>query len=149
MAPLSSQIHELSNHLSILPRPISLHVGSLIPRKNCQFLIDSFANYRFPGTLIILGNGSQLQDLIKKNIPNILFLGNVCNVQDYLHLSDIFVSTSRSEGLPNSVLEAGVSGLPMVLSNISPHAEISELVQHSSVHLYNNGSDFKELFYGF
>ena len=39
-------------------------------------------------------------------------------------MSDIFVSASLSEGLPNSVLEAGTAGLPMILSDIPQHREI-------------------------
>lgn len=38
--------------------------------------------------------------------------------------SDIYISSSKSEGLPNGVLEAMACGLPLLLSDIPQHMEI-------------------------
>jgi glycosyltransferase involved in cell wall biosynthesis len=54
----------------------------------------------------------------------IAFRGFVDNVREYLQASDFFISASLSEGLPNTVLEALASGLPVALSDIGPHREI-------------------------
>ena len=60
-----------------------------------------------------------------QRIPhNIIFLGNVNNVQHYLKACDAYVTTSKSEGLPNGVLEAMATGLPVVMSDIDQHQEI-------------------------
>jgi glycosyltransferase involved in cell wall biosynthesis len=44
--------------------------------------------------------------------------GQVRNVPDYLRCMDIFVLTSSSEGLPNSLVEAQFAGVPVVTTNV-------------------------------
>jgi glycosyltransferase involved in cell wall biosynthesis len=55
---------------------------------------------------------------------NIVFLGKKTNIVEYLKVADYFISASSSEGLPNSVLEAYMTGLPCILSDIPQHREI-------------------------
>lgn len=59
-----------------------------------------------------------------KDYPQIIFAGQVDNIQNYLSASDIYISSSKSEGLPNGVLEAMACGLPLLLSDIPQHMEI-------------------------
>ena len=75
---------------------------------------------------MLLGDGSDFDDLKKLygNISNIMMTGSVSNVNEYLQASDIYISSSKSEGLPNGVLEAMAVGLPVILSNIEQHKEI-------------------------
>ena len=105
--------------------------GPLIPRKNLLFLLNAFKQRSLTDEhLIILGDGplrSVYQDYAK-NLQNISFFGNKQNVWDYLRIADYFVSPSKSEGMPNAVLEALASGLPVLLSDIPSHQEI---VSHS------------------
>lgn len=113
--------------LKDLQKPIFISVGSLIPRKNMGFLIEAFAktDSSKSGSLVILGEGPQKGELLDKSSSNVRFFGNVNNVGDYLKNSDYFISTSLSEGLPNTVLEALSAGLPVILSDIESHQEIS------------------------
>lgn len=106
-----------------------ISVGSLIPRKNMKYLINvsnCLAELGFDFELTILGDGPQLHDLKSVSCQNVKFAGQVNNVNDYLIASDIFISSSLSEGLPNTVLEALACGLPVVLSDISSHREVAE-----------------------
>lgn len=109
-----------------LPRPIYISVGSLIPRKNMALLIDAFEKLpsNSKGSLVILGDGPLLDGLRKVASKNVHLVGNVANVPDYLAGADYFVSSSLSEGLPNTVLEALAMGLPCILSDIESHQEI-------------------------
>ena len=59
--------------------------------------------------------------------PRIDFRGSVSNVNYFLNACDAYISTSKSEGLPNGVLEAMATGLPVILSDIEQHKEIFEV----------------------
>src|SRR5699024_156477 len=74
---------------------------------------------------------------------NIIFLGNVNNVRDYLRYADYYISASKSEGLPNSVLEAASSNLEMILSDIPQHKEIFEEVEYKP--FYFEANNYREL----
>ncbi|MBR7889328.1 glycosyltransferase [Marinomonas sp. A79] len=110
--------------------PVFITVGSLIPRKNVQMLIQSFNQWKLEsgslGSLVVVGDGFEREKLESLAGKGVFFVGNVDNVSDYLASADYFVSASLSEGLPNTVLEALASGLPVLLSDILPHKEIYE-----------------------
>ncbi|MBY8308997.1 glycosyltransferase [Vibrio fluvialis] len=124
--------------------PVFITIGSLIPRKNMSYIISSFNSYSKSndGKLIVLGDGPLMNDLklLAKSNDSIKFLGNVNNVHHFLNESDVFISSSLSEGLPNTVLEALSSGLNCFLSNIPSHREIGDEF-NSSVHIFDIESD--------
>ena len=104
--------------------------GLLISRKNVDFLIDNFIKALNDKNciLLILGDGEEFLNLTNKykQFNNVIFKGNVDNVNEFLSASDICVSCSKSEGLPNSILEAMSCGNAVLLSNISQHLELLE-----------------------
>lgn len=59
-----------------------------------------------------------------EGVCNISFLGQVDSPLDYLAAADVYLSTSRWEGLPLAVLEAMSLGIPSVLSNVTGHVEL-------------------------
>ena len=84
--------------------------------------------------LMLIGTGENLdkvQKLAKENNldKNILFIGNVNNVNDYMQAMDVFVMPSRFEGLPIVGVEAQAVGLPCVFSDkISGETAITDHV---------------------
>ncbi|MBH1448447.1 glycosyltransferase family 1 protein [Stenotrophomonas maltophilia] len=59
-----------------------------------------------------------------EGVCNIRFLGQVDSPLDCLAAADVYLSTSRWEGLPLAVLEAMSLGIPSVLSNVTGHVEL-------------------------
>lgn len=123
----------LTHASRILEQPLKLiSVGSLIPRKNMNFILelsDLLNRDNIPHTLKILGDGPLRQELEARANSSVEFLGNVVEVREHLSQSDIFVSASYSEGLPNTVLEAISEGLSLLLSDIPPHREITKKME--------------------
>lgn len=108
---------------------IYVYSGNISPRKNQRFLLDVFRECLKQHDnifLLLLGDGQEFCELSEKygNNVNILFKGYVPDVSEYLAASDIYISTSKSEGMPNGVLEAMAAGLPVILSDIPQHKEI-------------------------
>ena len=121
--------NELRKKLSLPSNAfIFVYSGQMIERKNQEFLIEVFSEiFKNEDTvLLLLGDGAEYEKLASKyqNVSNIIFKGNVINVNEYLKSSDVYVSTSKSEGMPNGVLEAMATGLPVILSDIEQHKEI-------------------------
>ena len=104
---------------------VFIHVGRCVPVKNQKLLIGAFKDYIQWGgnaVLLILGDGfdSELgKELRSMAIPRIHFLGTRQNVYDYLACSDLFCISSLYEGMPISVIEAVLSGLPIVSTPVS------------------------------
>ena len=108
-----------------LDKEIFLFVGRLTPHKNPILVIESFekAN-RNNAILVLLGDGILKEKVFKMKNDKVFAMGKVNNVNEYLECADFFVSASLTEGLPLSVIEAGVSGKTLILSNIDQHYEI-------------------------
>lgn len=107
-----------------------ISVGRLSEQKNLVLLISSLAKLadaRYQ--LKIAGEGplrESLQQLANdKGISaHIEFLGNVSNVDELLYEADVFVMSSAWEGLPIAQIEATLSGLPVIVTNVGGCAEI-------------------------
>lgn len=97
-------------------------VGALIHVKGMDYLMEVAKNIlkrHKDWKWILLGEG-QMRPFLEEGIRNehledqLLLKGNVTNVGEYLQRAQIFVMTSRSEGLPMCMLEAKAYGLPCV-----------------------------------
>lgn len=123
---------EIREELNILEDDlVYIYTGQFIERKNIPFLLECFQE-KYQNSdkvkLLLLGNGPLLKDLKEKYASDkIIFKGEVKNVNYYLSASDVYVSTSKSEGLPNGVLESLATGVPVILSDIPQHKEVIEV----------------------
>lgn len=97
-------------------------VGRLHPVKGFDLLIQAFVQLApyFPDwDLVILGEGDEraaLQQQINEAelTDRIQLIGRVGNMADWYQQSDMYVLSSRTEGLSNTLLEAMAAGLPVV-----------------------------------
>lgn len=122
---------------------IAIYTGQFLDRKNQEFAIEGILSSEFKKDifLILLGNGKNLSTLKRKysGNSNVLFVGQVEDVERYLQAANFYVSTSKSEGMPNGVLEAMAVGLPLLLSNILQHQEVIEIDEEVGT-TYQEGS---------
>lgn len=77
----------------------------------------------------VLGEGRLLDDLklLVDNLglnSNVEFVGYTRNLEKYLSNSDIFVSLSKREGLPKSIMESMTYNLPSLLTDIRGHRDL-------------------------
>ena len=115
--------------------------------KNIDIVIKSIPKLNDKNiALTIIGDGtarSFLELEVNKRSLNgrVFFLGSIDRhlVYEELLKSDLYISSSSTEGLPVSVLEAMASGCPVILSDINPHVEIA-LKDTSSIYLSKLGS---------
>lgn len=101
-----------------------LAVGRLHAQKDLATLIDACAQLGPEYFLCMVGDGPERYALERRvrerNVAaRVRFVGAVSDVRPYYYAADVFVLTSRSEGMPNAVLEAMACGLPIVASHIS------------------------------
>jgi glycosyltransferase involved in cell wall biosynthesis len=108
-------------------------VGRLIPIKNSLSVLLAFQQSDDQSDhLLFIGEGHLRDSLLAKSRQMSLdgrvgFTGLIPRNQVYEHLSrvDLFISASRGEGLPISVLEAMACRCPVLLSDIPPHRELA------------------------
>ena len=115
-------------------RTIFVCAATFSALKNQGFLAECFAQGPAQGPLLLLlGDGETWAGLRETygNAQNVRMPGRVNNVREYLRAADYYVSASRSEGAPLSVLEAMAEGLPLLLSDIPQHREIVSLAEES------------------
>ena len=109
-----------------LDKEIWLSVGHLSERKDPMMIVRSFKkllDLNPHQVLVFIGSGPLEASLRTDESDSVRFLGRVDNPVAFLQASDYFISASKAEGLPNSVLEALATGLPVCLSDIGPHRE--------------------------
>lgn len=104
------------------------NVGRLSYQKNQELLIDIFSEIikkKSDSILWLVGDGEdrkKLENIIKKKgiEKNVRFWGNVDNVNELLFAMDVFVLTSRYEGLGIVLIEAQATGVPVVIPSCIP-----------------------------
>ena len=118
-------------------KPIVLFIGNLVAVKGIDILIDACARLlaeQISFTCYLIGQGplrSQLQRQIRDRglSEHVKLLGAKPHneLPDWYRAADVFVLPSRSEGLPNVLLEAAACGTPWVASDVGGIPEIAHL----------------------
>ncbi len=108
-----------------------LCVGRLIERKGHKDLLKAFAGLlktRPEDRLVLAGDGEYKRE-VEKEIKSLEIggsvdlLGTVKNVGELLSQSDFFVFPSYFEGLPGALIEAMLSKIPIICSDIPENKE--------------------------
>ena len=130
-SPKQSIRNSKRNELGLSDEDIMvISVGDLVDRKNYKVSIESIArtknrNLRY----YICGEGPQRKVLEKKVnslgiSKQVYFLGYRSDIRELLQAADIYLFSSRQEGLPRSLMEAMACGLPCVVSNIRGNTDL-------------------------
>jgi len=106
-------------------RPLVVSIGALDTEKDVGTTIDGVE--RVGGAeLLVVGDGPERPALERHAGPNVRFLGVVRDPRPVYAAADVLVSTSRSEGLPGVLIEAGLSGVPVVATDVGYVRDIVE-----------------------
>lgn len=108
-------------------------VGNIYPVKGYLYLIQAAGKVikRIPDiTFLIIGKKTPYFDELKKIVDDlgindhIKFLGFRSDIPELLALFDIYVSSSLSEGLSLSILQAMAAGKPVIATDVGGNQEI-------------------------
>ena len=110
--------------------------------KNHEFLLDVFSNIKKRqknAKLLLVGDGDLRQVIINKIMKlhledSVILTGFVNDPQKYYKLMNVYIFPSLHEGLPLTLIEAQMSGLPIVMSDsITDEVIISNNVKRLSL----------------
>jgi len=114
-----------------------VYVGRLAPVKNHALLLNAFcaAHLSRPNLqLWMVGDGSEREAL--ENLATSLgiagqvtFFGQQLDVAPFFSAADAFIMSSKSEGLPISLLQSFSLGLPAIVTNVGGMAEVVRLAK--------------------
>lgn len=110
--------------------PLVMFVGRLAPPKDLMTLLAAFERISI-GNLILVGDGP-LRSRIEQSVEErglssrVSLLGERTDIPECLAASDVFVLPSRWEGLPITIIEAMMAGLPVVATHVGGVAELVE-----------------------
>jgi len=107
-------------------RTVAVFAGRLAPVKGIDTLLEAWSavSPRFPGCLLLILGEGPMRDFLKEKASrlgiagSVLFPGRVDGIERYYRASDLFVLSSKVEGLPNALLEAMATGLPVVATRV-------------------------------
>ncbi|RHV70466.1 MULTISPECIES: glycosyltransferase family 4 protein [Clostridia] len=101
--------------------------GRLTADKGVNELLEAFLNIEknYPYVKLLMLGGMDNHESLNQSVfeqakksKNIVFTGNVPNVEEYYAASDVFVAPSYREGFGLVVIEAESMGLPAIVSNV-------------------------------
>lgn len=138
-------INKIKEELAIKENEIVVSfIGRLVEEKGILDLLESYSKIKFPNVkFIIMGDlpkserdlsAINLINKFKEN-PNIIFTGQIKNINEFLYISDIFCLPSYREGMPRSIIEAMAMKNAVIATNIRGARE--EVVEDETGYLVN------------
>jgi len=124
-------LNKLKGKFNLEENEYFLFVGRLVPEKAPDILIKAFKNLQTAKKLVIVGDSAGTNDYVAylkdlaKDDKRIIFTSYLYG-EDLIEIfsnSLAYLSASRLEGLPITVLEAMSFSKPLILSDICPHLE--------------------------
>ncbi|KFF24334.1 glycosyltransferase [Chryseobacterium vrystaatense] len=122
-------------------------IGNLSARKGFDNLLKVFSRLKNENIqLHILGDGKDKEILLQMKdflgLKNVIFHGRQDNPYQFLKYADLFVLSSRYEGFPNVLLEAGACGTYSLANNCP--GGINEIIQDQVNGEVANIEDYEE-----
>lgn len=101
-------------------------IGRLVAVKGHLYLLEAFQQIQInhPSAKLVIIGGGKLEQEMERYIhehnleSSVILTGNVFDAYQYLPAFDVFVLSSLSEGLPLAVLEAMISKLPVIATDV-------------------------------
>lgn len=111
---------------------IILCVGELLPNKNQKMAIHMMQDVvnKFPDAMLLLAGNGPEKDNLEAEIKscglqdNVMLLGYCTCLEKYQRITDVLVACSYREGLPLNLVEAMLTGNPVVASINRGHKEL-------------------------
>jgi len=109
-------------------------IGRLSQEKHPEIFVEAASQlaYRFPhARFMLVGDGPMLDHLKRQaavagHSDSIIFTGYLHGMADVLRSLDVAVSCSSTEGLPRTLLEAGVNSVPVVATSVGGTGDVIE-----------------------
>lgn len=135
---------------------IAIFTGRLVSYKGLPLLLKVWKEIRYKHRnvlLLLAGAGgldihnceAELRQYVKSSglEKEVIFLGALQNVSDYLQAADLFAFPTENDAFPSSIIEAMACGLPIVTT---PVGAMKTIVTHQETGLLVQPGSFEQLF---
>ncbi|MCR4778306.1 MAG: glycosyltransferase [Lachnospiraceae bacterium] len=143
--------------------PLFLSAGELIPRKNHESVLRALAEivkeskagseakdgFGLRGFKYVICGHGKLDGYLKNRVNElglseyVIFAGYCQNIRDYYIAADCYIFPSLQEGMPIALLEAAVTGITCICSNIRGNTDIEDVF--SNVTCYKDADELREM----
>lgn len=134
--PVKPDSHEVRARFGFRPSDfIVVWMGRFTQVKRPELVVN--VARRLPNIVFVMAGGGELFDEIKDSATNNLHLLGVRKASDMWALADVGLLTSKSEGMPLSVIEAQRYGVPVIATNVG---SVSEIIKDGLTGVLVNGN---------